>query len=64
MKRNADIAGRDFRTIVVERARRDPAFRCALLREAWLALNEGDVDGCAVLLDELSEAKIETVEKS
>jgi len=35
---------KDFRDTIFERARRDPAFRCALLQEAVERLLAGDVE--------------------
>ena len=47
---------RDFRETVVNRARRDPEFRAALVQEALDAFLEGDDEGCRSLLRDVINA--------
>ncbi len=47
---------RDFRETVVNRARRDPEFKAALVQEALDAFLEGDHEGCRSLLRDVINA--------
>jgi DNA-binding phage protein len=49
---------RDFRETVVARARRDPAFKAALLQEGLQALLEGDTAAGLVLLRDCINATV------
>ncbi len=52
------VLTRSFKTTVMERTRRDPAFRRALLAEAMNVLMEGDIDAGKSALREYINATV------